>query len=274
VRESDDIARVQLLLNALFLSRKVPRDGVLGHAPLAWVTEWLGLEPSAHFGEEALQHLVAIQLAPRSAIQYDPANPKPRWKLIDRYLAQQFTLSDGDRVPVARLIASILDAASLERGTALLAPETAVKCAVCRLPFQTEPVSVSTRDPYKPTWQAPEELCRPEVDHVVPISSLGGHEVENLQVVCRACNLAKGSGLIIDPDAEIRYCGLDPSSVPRVHLFRLLQWLIRRGGGCCGGCGDETGELTMRPMLADAPIARATLDLVCYRCAVVSGADS
>jgi hypothetical protein len=265
--KEDDVARVQLLLNELFLSRKVPRDGVLGHAPLGWIAEWLGLAPSEHFGEEALRHLVAIQLAPRGAIAYDPANPAPRWKLIDGYLARRFRLSDADRVPIARAIASTLDVASLERGATLLAAHAASKCAICRLPFQREPLSVSTRDAYKPTWQAPEELCRPEVDHVVPISSLGAHAIKNLQIVCRACNMAKGGGLLIDPDAEIRYSAVGPAHVPRVHLFRLLQWLIRRNSGRCERCADETAELTMRPGLPDAPIARTTLNLVCYECA-------
>ena len=40
---------------------------------------------------------------------------------------------------------------------------------------------------------------------------LGDHAVGNLQVICRACNLAKGAGLTIDPDAEIRHAALDIS---------------------------------------------------------------
>jgi hypothetical protein len=100
----------------------------------------------------------------------------------------------------------------------------------------------------------------------VPISSLGAHNIDNLQVICRACNLAKGSGLIVDPDTEIRFCGLDPSEVPRVHLFRLLQWLIHRDDGRCEQCGGSVNELTMRPVHRDAPIARGTLTLRCYDC--------
>src|SRR4051794_10015392 len=95
--ERDDDARVQLLLSGLFLSGEVPHSRVLGRAPLDWIIEWLGLEPSEHFGDEALRHLVAVQLAPRSAIAYDPENPTPRWKLIDRYLAELYEVSDTDR---------------------------------------------------------------------------------------------------------------------------------------------------------------------------------
>jgi 5-methylcytosine-specific restriction endonuclease McrA len=261
------VARVQLLLDALFLSEGGPEAGVLGRAPLQWISEWLGLEPATHFGDAALRHLVAIQLAPRAAIAYDRTNPKPRWRLIREYLAGRFALTDEEEVEIARLVAAVLDQASSERGPSILVPEGATECAICRLPFRSSPMSVTTRDPYKPTWQAPDELCRPEIDHVVPISGLGQHRVENLQVVCRACNLAKGSGLIVDPDAEIRYAALDPSAIPRVHLFRLLQWLIRRRGHACASCDSEGGELTMRPVDATAPIARGTLTLTCYSCA-------
>jgi len=265
--ESAHVARVQLLLDALFLSGEHHTHGLLGRAPLQWISEWLGLDPANHFGETALRHLVAIQLAPRAAIAYDRANPTPRWRLVELYLRERFTLTDAERRRIARLVASTLDQASAQRGPRSLLPETAIECTTCRLPFKAEPDSVTTKDPYKPTWQAPEELCRPEVDHVVPISSLGEHLHHNLQVVCRACNLAKGGGLLLNPEAEIRYAGLEVSSVPRVHLFRLLQWLITREGGRCVGCKSARGELTMRPVHKDAPLARASLVLTCYSCA-------
>jgi hypothetical protein len=119
---SGQVARVQLLLDALFLSGEGPATGTLGRAPLQWISEWLGLEPSRHFGDAALRHLVAIQLAPRAAIAYDRSNPTPRWKLIRDYLAVRFGLAEEERTHVARLVAAVLDQASAERGPALLAP--------------------------------------------------------------------------------------------------------------------------------------------------------
>jgi HNH endonuclease len=267
---SDEVVRAQLLLGALFLSDEAS-EGVLGHAPLEWVSEWLGLAPAAHFGREALQHLLAIQLAPRSAIMYRNANPTPRWRLIDRYLSERYALGEAERERLARTVSSVLDRAAMGRGPALLAPESVSECGICRLPFKSEPPSVLSCDPYKPTWEAPEELCRPEVDHVVAISGLGSHEVSNLQVVCRACNLAKGAGLIIDPGDEIRYAAYPVGDVSRMHRFRLLQWLIRRHDGRCASCGRTVGELTMRPVHDAAPLARTTLSLRCYDCCLVSG---
>src|SRR5262249_44767904 len=150
-----EVARIQVLLDGLFLLEDTPSGGALGKATREWIGEWLRLDPSDHFGRHALQHLVAIQLAPREAIAYDRSNPRPRWRLIDDYLGERFSLDAGERARVSRLVARVLDRAGAERGLGLLAREQANECAICRLPFTVEPLSVSTRDPYKPTWLAP-----------------------------------------------------------------------------------------------------------------------
>jgi hypothetical protein len=267
-----DISRA-LQLEALFLSGDPSLGTIPEDAALDWVSAWLALDPAHHFGVAALRHLVAIQLAPREAIDYDPSNPTPRWKYVDQYLADRFGIDASQGPQLARLVASVLDQADFGRGRRLLDSEAATECAICRMPFREKPASVATRDPYKPVWHAPEELCRPEIDHVIPISSLGGHSVQNLQVICRACNLAKGAGLIVDPDAEIRYAGTEVTSVPRIHMLRLLQWLIIQTGGKCALCHKTNGELTMRPVHDRAPLARTSLALRCYPCLEIAAPD-
>jgi hypothetical protein len=79
--------------------------------------------------------------------------------------------------------------------------------------------------------------------------------------------MAKGSGLVIDPDSEIRYAGSPLALVPRVHLFRLLQWVILRSKGeACPRCGDHGSELTLRLVHPDASLTRGNLQLRCYNC--------
>src|SRR5262249_54949811 len=151
-------------------------------ATVDWVGEWLGLEPLDHFGRDALRHLVAVQLAPRQAITYDTSNPVPRWRLVEAYLAERTHLSDIDREEVARTIAVVLDHAAVGRHSNVLTSQYPSRCAICRLPFYEIPMSVSTKDPYKPIWRAPDELCRPEIDHIAPVSSLGRHSPENVQI--------------------------------------------------------------------------------------------
>ncbi|HWG07874.1 MAG TPA: HNH endonuclease signature motif containing protein [Solirubrobacteraceae bacterium] len=260
------VARVELLLEALFLQRGIAVEGTVGEAALQWVTETLHLDPWNHFGPERIAHLVAIQLAPREAIRYAPSDPRPRWRIVDGFLATRSDLADDEREAVARLIAGILDDADLARRSAVVPRDRAAACAICRLPFNEEPLSVATRDPYKPIWQAPIELTQPETDHVVPISGVGRHRADNMQVICRACNLAKGDGLTVDVTAELRYAAMDLDRVPRMHLFRLLQWLIMRAGGECDSCGDTNGERTMRPRFDGAPLGRGVMAVRCYDC--------
>lgn len=260
------VGRVELLLEALFLEYGIDTKGAVGKAALQWIAEWLHLDPWFHFGAQTLAHLVAIQLAPRTALTYQSSNPKPRWRLVYDYLKERFRLDDAECERISRLVSAILDSAATTRGPQIISIERALSCAICRMPFDREPTSVRNRDPYKPVWMAPVELCRPEIDHVVPISGLGAHVEGNMQIICRACNLAKGSGLTIDPIVEVRHAGQDLQTVPRVHLFRLLQWLIQTRNAECKSCDSASSELTMRPIHPQAPLARSTVTLRCYDC--------
>lgn len=63
------VARVQLLLEALFLEHAGDTNDAVGNAALQWVSEWLGLEPSAYFGTQTLIYLVAVQLSAKNGPQ-------------------------------------------------------------------------------------------------------------------------------------------------------------------------------------------------------------
>src|SRR5438874_386756 len=103
-----DERRLQLLLSALFLTDDAVLERLIPRASVAWISEWLGLGPIEHFGPHALRHLVAVQLAPRAALAYDPTNPRPRWKLIDNYLRGRVELDDAERRRIARVVAAVL----------------------------------------------------------------------------------------------------------------------------------------------------------------------
>lgn len=262
------LERVRLLLDALVIDFGALPPGSIGNAAFQWVVEWLRLDPRSALGSSRIAHLVATQLAPRAAIDYTAATPTARWRIVAEYLDERFAVHSEECEQIARLIAATLDAADARRRQEhVRATESVERCAICRLSFRHESASVQSRDPFKPIWLAEEELTRPELDHIVPISGLGRHTSSNFQVICRACNQAKGDGLELDPGAEIRYAGVPLADVPRIHLFRMLQWLIVAHGGECAVCGSGDGELTMRPVHDDAPLARATMQLRCYECA-------
>jgi hypothetical protein len=69
-----------------------------------------------------------------------------------------------------------------------------------RMPADTAPISVDTR---VFVWQRDGGKCRKcgsrrnlHFDHVIPRSWGGASTVENVQVLCRRCNLAKGASLV------------------------------------------------------------------------------
>ena len=111
----DQVRRIQLLLSTLFLSDSVSGGGLVERAPGEWIAEWLGLEPHRHFGPAALRHLVAVQLAPQAAINYDRSHPRPRWRLVQDFLRDRAPLDAVDRERVARVVAGVLDRASEKR---------------------------------------------------------------------------------------------------------------------------------------------------------------
>jgi 5-methylcytosine-specific restriction endonuclease McrA len=55
---------------------------------------------------------------------------------------------------------------------------SAVHCRICGHLLGSSPAAPAP----------PGHSCKPEVDHILPLSLGGGNELKNLQVVCRSCN--------------------------------------------------------------------------------------
>mgnify|MGYP001967735241 CR=1 FL=1 len=43
--------------------------------------------------------------------------------------------------------------------------------------------------------------CAPEIDHITPLSKGGPHTANNVQLLCRRCNGAKGASLTVPRSA-------------------------------------------------------------------------
>lgn len=246
---------------------------LLDESAVDYALKWLRLDAASTVPRPLLRLLVAVQLSPRAALDYSKLNPKPRWRIISDYLERDVGLASGRVEPVARRIATVLDDWDTERKpVAALAPRLFSRgqqsCGVCRLPFSGTPESVRLRDPYKPIYRAVNELTRVEVDHISPIGLTGTNDLQNLRLLCRACNGARGGdGVVLSPIQEIRCARMPLVEVPRRHLFRLLVWLVEASSGVCSICRDATdNELTFRPFREEASLTRKNLRLVCYEC--------
>ena len=234
-----------------------------------------GLGQTRNLGQDAdlLMLMVAMSLAPRAAVAYEASNPAPRWRLVFDYLNCTLTFLNAEELrKVSRRVAVILDnwderrEPGSEASVHRLLRKSENRCAICRLPFHREPASVTTRDVYKPVHEAPAELSRPEIDHIVSLALSGTNVPSNFQVLCRACNAAKGSGLDISTATEVRFAGADLVDVPRIHRFRMFQWIATRVDSRCRGCGDDREEVTVRLRREGMTYVRPNLDCWCYGC--------
>lgn len=216
---------------------------------------------------------LAMHLSPREAIDYDRANPVPRWRLIREHLVATFGRDSDRSERLARDVAVVLDNWERQRDDvgrhrAFLMSRDGPWCATCRVPFiGGPPVTLDRRDEYKPYYTSPDELLTPEVDHVDAISGLGTNDVENLQLLCRLCNAGKSDGLGVEVRMEARSAGTPIGDVPAAHRARMLYYVIQRDARRCAQCGSGTAELTVRPLVPGGGYLRSNLQAVCVGCA-------
>lgn len=263
---------LELVANAaasLFEGRHEPKSR---QSTAQKISDWLGVERPKLCDDPAFIAMVCLALSPVSAIRYRATDPTPRWKYVKEYIDAAAGLESERAERLARIVAGTLDALARPRSPATSHHEEILRlqryrCACCRAPFRETARSVLTQDRLRPVWLAPEELCRPEVDHISPIRWSGDNSFKNLQVLCRACNAAKSDGLRIPINSEALYAQVPLEDVPRIHFFRLLVWLVRDCGGFCSICGRAQSELTMRLIRSNAPLLRCNLRLACYDCA-------
>jgi hypothetical protein len=213
---------------------------------------------------------LALHLTPVMAVNYQRSNPSPRWRLILEYLVTSFGRNRAECEPLAREIATLLDNWDRRRDEvtghrAFLIHRDGPFCRNCRLQFGTEPESLSSKDPYKPYFESPEELLSAEVDHREAISGLGTNVVGNLQLLCRLCNFGKGDGLGVDVRREARHAGTPIAEVPIAHRAAMLYSVIDRDGRCAL-CEGVLSELTVRPIITKGAYVRSNLSAVCFDC--------
>ena len=215
---------------------------------------------------------LAIHLAPRTAIAYDRSNPTPRWKLIRQHLVDAFgrgAVADIDAL--ARDLAKVLDTFDSEREQvtghlSYLLKREGPKCRSCLVRFFDDPKSLLMHDDYKPYFLSPEELLKPEVDHIEAISALGTNALNNLQLLCRLCNQGKGDGLGLSVREELRNSGLTIKKMPRAYRGKLLYYVLLRDGRSCSRCQATTIELTVRPVIEKGAIVRSNMRAICVDC--------
>ena len=78
------------------------------------------------------------------------------------------------------------------------------------------------------------------IDHVTPLSKGGSNDYSNLQILCKKCNLSKGSDI-----ADYRHSVETPSICDHSHIK--LIWKKTRALSHCLKCGKLQPHTTMQP---------------------------
>ena len=237
------------------------------------------LDADSEVGDQhfELRLRLALHLAPVEAIGFEPSSPQSRNRLIREFLKTTFRVS-RQLDELSRAVAGVLNSWDEERGSGRgffesLLRSQGGRCAHCHVSVVSEPgelpcplpVTYQRQDAYKPLFESP-DLLLAEVDHIEPVSKLGGNELKNLQVLCRYCNRGKGDRLGLDTRSEARWAGVPIEDIPRAHKANLLYYVLDRQERTCFSCCLDTHELTMRKVNARGGVIRSNLYGGCVSC--------
>ncbi len=257
------------LLERIVLVAASPDDSPLPPDHLALRQVATVLERNAHLSDQTelyeAQVRLALHFAPRAALEYDPSNPTPRHVLIRKYMVDVLGRRQEFAERASREIAVIVRNLSTSRSPVAHHREDLLRaqrgrCAHCGVLLWPEPRPVRPNDPFKNYAVDLEEWLTPEVDHKMPITSLGTNKPENLQVLCRLCNQGKGDGFPLQTRDELRWCRHQPENADFAHRRRLLYWVLRRDG-LDGRFFPTEGEVSIRLVNEQGGLVRSNLEV-------------
>lgn len=212
---------------------------------------------------------VALHFAPLPAIRYDRLNPRPRHILVRQYLKQEFGRSGPIVEQLARDVARVLDDWEVSRDRVSghlegLLRRQQGRCKHCGVVLWPRPLTRVEEDPYKPYSAAPDELLLAEVDHIDPVSGFGTNREENLQALCRLCNMGKGDGLGVSLRDEVLYAAEAVDQIPLSHRARIFYYVLERCRRTSARSkrNAEDVELTIRPIRSAGGYVRSNLHAV------------
>lgn len=147
--------------------------------------------------------------------------------------------------------------------------QQAGRCACCGYAFHEADISASEYEGEADAEAQIGGLRPPQVDHIIPVF-VGPEHADNLQVLCRPCNLAKGACLAW-PLRGTYFEAVRPSVL--TDPSETVLWMSRARDGKCKKCGvgplqlgGDEERLEVRRRRESAGWLLENLETVCSSC--------
>lgn len=220
--------------------------------------------------KESAQHQVLTTAAIRSALRLLPDLPKNSGynssiKYIRRYLVEDLKLDENkdfnhkDIEHILQILENINRSDNIKKVSFAdfywtdkkrLLDDQNWRCKICGVKLNLAPAKTGN-------------LQQPELDHKIPFI-FGGNHPDNLQIICKACNIGKGQHLTLYGDIAV--CS-NMFYTQRADK-RLRYWVYIRDGCKCSYCAHTaaTETLEMAKKFSRGRIIFDNLITVCMEC--------
>ena len=211
-------------------------------------------------------HFSPSEIVPDTEIESD----EPRYIVCSEYISENFGFTDDNSKDIAKAVQRVLDSWSENRSSVTkykdkLLRRQSNRCNCCNHEFGTDSLPYINEDKYKPVHEE-EDLTRPHVDHIDPVWALGYNRIDNLEVLCKFCNMGKGGSKNMNLKNEFENSYSRIEEISWKHRAQLFHQTLSKYQSCAE-CDNSKIEMVVRPIRPEGCYTKSNLRPICTECA-------